>query len=427
MSRRRGLHRNLARRLLIGGLAVAAAIGGLTLFADIERIDDSIVDLAVAEAGRLSPLLPGDLTSLDATGRAAVDATLEGFVAERAQGPGGHFIIAEIYDLAQKTVADGLAKGAETVEKSLDDSKHVFPEAGGTWYSKVLLDGQLYLQVVAPIVNSGKVQIGWFEGVYSVPYPVMLSVAGRGLRTSGLVILSVLAATALLYPLIASLHGDLLARSQALLDANIGTLEVLGNAIAKRDSDTGSHNYRVTLYAVRLAEALGLPASVIQTLIKGAFLHDVGKIAIPDAILLKPGRLDEEEFGVMKTHVAHGLDIVADFGWLSDAAEVVGGHHEKYDGSGYLSGKAGEEIPISARVFAVADVFDALTSQRPYKKPLPLAEALAIMTRERGRHFDPAVLDAFVAIAPDLHAEVCCGDALKAEMRAVVGRYFAFG
>jgi putative nucleotidyltransferase with HDIG domain len=279
---------------------------------------------------------------------------------------------------------------------------------------------------VTPLSADGAL-IGWFEGIYRVAPASLANATHDAIRAVVTVILAVLATTGLLYPIILRLNRGLLARSQALLDANLGTLETLGSAIAKRDSDTGSHNYRVTLYAVRLAESVGLPSARVRALVKGAFLHDIGKLAIPDAILLKPGKLDEAEFTVMKTHVSHGTDVVGRFQWLNDAADVVGHHHEKFDGSGYTSGLAGEDIPINARIFAIADVFDALTSRRPYKEPMSVAKALSVMIEGRGSHFDPALLDVFVAQAEALHAEIApCDEAcLAATLRDVTRGYFA--
>lgn len=155
-----------------------------------------------------------------------------------------------------------------------------------------------------------------------------------------------------------------------LIEANVEMLEVLGSAIAKRDSDTSVHNYRVTLLALAVAEAHGLNRGQLQALVKGSFLHDVGKIAISDTILLKPGRLEPAEFETMKTHVLHGTDIVSRYAWLGDALDIVRHHHERIDGRGYPDGLSGDRIPVSARIFAIADVFDALTSVRPYKKAL---------------------------------------------------------
>jgi len=178
-------------------------------------------------------------------------------------------------------------------------------------------------------------------------------------------------------------------------------LKVLGSAIAKRDSDTNIHNYRVTLYSVRLGELLGISRAAMQGLIKGAFLHDVGKIAISDRILLKPGKSTDEEFAIMKTHVDHGEDIISGYAWLADAADVVRCHHEKFDGSGYPNRIAGKDIPLNARIFAITDVFDAVTSRRSYKEPVILDDALDIIRQARGNHLDPAIVALFLAPPAD--------------------------
>jgi HD-GYP domain-containing protein (c-di-GMP phosphodiesterase class II) len=244
-----------------------------------------------------------------------------------------------------------------------------------------------------------------------------------------LAILIVLATSGLLYPVILHLVRKLTVFSRDLLDANLEALSLLASTIAKRDSDTDVHNFRVTLYSVRLAEALQLPNSVIQTLIKGAFLHDVGKIGIRDTILLKPGGLDAEEFSLMKDHVQHGMDIISSSIWLSDAAQVVGSHHEKFDGSGYPQGTTGETIPLLARIFAIADVFDALTSKRPYKEPLSCEASIAVLQQGRCSHFDPIILDAFMVIAQDLYRTYAGRDdpGLRDELRAVITTYFSSG
>jgi HD-GYP domain-containing protein (c-di-GMP phosphodiesterase class II) len=152
----------------------------------------------------------------------------------------------------------------------------------------------------------------------------------------------------------------------------------------------------------------------------------VGKLGIRDAVLLKPGKLDAAEFGEMKLHVAHGLDIIGRSSWLRDARAVVGHHHEKWDGSGYGGGLRGEAIPRVARIFAVADVFDALASRRPYKEPLPVDEALAILEQGRGTHFDPGVLDLFAPMARELHRRVGGDDpaAARAEVTDLMQRHF---
>jgi HD-GYP domain-containing protein (c-di-GMP phosphodiesterase class II) len=251
----------------------------------------------------------------------------------------------------------------------------------------------------------------------------------QALQTALYIGLIVLATALLLYPVILTLMRHLARYSENLLAANLETLELLGSAIAKRDSDTDAHNYRVTLYSLQLAEAAGLNPERSRALIKGAFLHDVGKIGVRDHVLHKPGKLDAEEFKVMKTHVDHGLDIVGRCAWLADAQDVVGSHHEKFDGSGYPKGTAGESIPVEARIFAIADVFDALASRRPYKEPLTFDETMKILEAGRATHFDPALLDCFNQIAHRLYDEYAGRDdeRLREEVRVAVNRFFTGG
>lgn len=214
--------------------------------------------------------------------------------------------------------------------------------------------------------------------------------------------------------------------SADLLNANIGMLEVLGCAIAKRDSNTSIHNYRVSIYAVALGKALQLPAGELRSLLKGAFLHDIGKIAISDSILLKPAKLDHGEFEIIKSHVQHGNDIINSYAWLADTRDVVVHHHEKFNGTGYPAQLKAEAIPSHARIFAIADVFDALTSQRPYKAPFSLEHALTLMSAEVGQHFDPQIFAVFRETIPELYCSLAQLDehALAGQVRAIMRELF---
>jgi len=169
-----------------------------------------------------------------------------------------------------------------------------------------------------------------------------------------------------------------------------------------------------------------MDAGKIRDLIAGAFLHDVGKIGISDSILLKPAKLTEEEFTVMKTHVTLGVDILTKSNWLQSARDVVEFHHEKFAGTGYMRGLKGEDIPINARIFAIVDVFDALTSKRPYKEPLPFDETMAILRRDSGSHFDPRLIAAFDGIVEPLYREVSGipDEAVEKMLKAIIQRYF---
>ena len=267
---------------------------------------------------------------------------------------------------------------------------------------------------------------GFFEGVYVVDPATLAHLQEDMLRTLVAVLALVLLTTLIFYPLIVALNRDVLRFSREVLRGNLEIVAVLGAAIAKRDSETSAHNYRVTLYAIRLGEALGVDGVAMRGLILGAFLHDVGKIGISDAILLKPGRLDEAEFAAMRRHVALGVDIISATEWLVGAREVVECHHERYDGRGYPSGLAGEAIPLAARIFALADVFDALTSRRPYKEALALDEALAIIARDAGSHFDPMLAQRFAEVVPPLYHELAqaAEEQIVARLRELAMHYF---
>ncbi|MCX8085782.1 MAG: response regulator [Rhodocyclaceae bacterium] len=177
---------------------------------------------------------------------------------------------------------------------------------------------------------------------------------------------------------------------------------LLAKAAEYRDPETGAHILRMAHYSRLIGERLGLAEEELDLLLEAAPMHDIGKVGIPDAILLKPGRLDEREFAIMKRHAEIGWKILASHGsgnrLLAMAAEIAHAHHEKFDGSGYPQGLAGAAIPLAGRIVAVADVFDALTSPRPYKRAWSLEEATAFLREQSGKHFDPACVEAFFAV-----------------------------
>jgi ribonuclease P protein subunit RPR2 len=184
-------------------------------------------------------------------------------------------------------------------------------------------------------------------------------------------------------------------RAQQLTRSYMATVRALSNAVEARDAYTGKHAERVTLFAIEIARELGLPAPDTPEVEFGFLLHDVGKLAIPDSILFKPGPLTTEERAMMSRHTIVGAEIMRDIEFLAEASKVVRSHHERWDGNGYPDRLAGEQIPLNARVFAVADVFDALTTNRPYRVALSFEQARSMIEEESGSHFDPQVVDAF--------------------------------
>lgn len=199
--------------------------------------------------------------------------------------------------------------------------------------------------------------------------------------------------------------------TQTLLAREEEMVFCLSKALEYRDNETNDHTLRVAKYSRMICERLGLPQQESRSIYLASPLHDIGKVAIPDGILLKPGRLDDEERAIIQTHAEIGARILR--GSTSDliklAAQIAECHHERWDGKGYPKGLAGEAIPLSARIVAIADVFDALTTERPYKKALSHERALAILESERARHFDPACLDAFLSA----YAEMQAGDGAR--------------
>ncbi len=184
------------------------------------------------------------------------------------------------------------------------------------------------------------------------------------------------------------------------------TLEALGDALDLKDSETEGHSKRVTAYTIALARAMGIAPAEIRIIARGAFLHDIGKMAIPDEILRKPGKLTPEEQEIMRDHCSRGYNILRKIPFLREAAAIVYTHQEHFDGSGYPSGLKGTEIPIGARIFAVADTLDAITSDRPYRGARSFDAARAEILRCSGTQFDPSVVEVFLKIPDDLWNEL---------------------
>ena len=195
-----------------------------------------------------------------------------------------------------------------------------------------------------------------------------------------------------------------LVRMDELRETRLQIVQRLGRAAEYKDNETGLHVIRMSHFSQLLALAAGCSPAWAEDLLNAAPMHDVGKIGIPDAVLRKPGPLDADEWDTMRRHPEIGAEIIGEHpsGVLQLAREIALAHHEKWDGSGYPRGLAGEAIPLSARIVAIADVFDALTTRRPYKEPWPVQDALDHIAAQAGKHFDPALVALFAPLLPQL-------------------------
>jgi HD-GYP domain-containing protein (c-di-GMP phosphodiesterase class II) len=425
-------HRKLALRVAAAGILLALCFGGLAWYRQRTNVIDRILERVVAGTRLFNQQIGYLTTRPEWPEPDAVQGELDRYLRESPRDlteREGRFIYIAIFDRKAGRIAfrvDESYPDLDALRTHREALMEAMQSAHTDLYRIFRLDGIPYVLTATPLLGADQHTIAYVQTIFAVSEKALKEAYGTIQRTVFSVIGIVLLTTLLLYPSIVTLTRRLSKLTRNLLDANLETLKVLGSAIAKRDSDTDAHNYRVTLYAVRTAEILSLDPQTIQSLIKGAFLHDVGKIGVRDNILLKPGKLDDQEFALMKQHVPHGLDIVKRSRWLKDAIDVVGGHHEKFAGNGYDQGLLGEEIPITARIFAVADVFDALTSKRPYKEPFSYRETMDILEEGRRTHFDPRVLDAFASVARQLYDELAGREdqALKEGLDVVIKRYF---
>lgn len=236
---------------------------------------------------------------------------------------------------------------------------------------------------------------------------------------------AVLLCALLMYPGLIFFHNRLIKSSSELNVANNFLLKQLGTALAKSDVGVAEHSSRALIYGIRLAERHKLSRTQIRRLVQGIFLHDLGMLELNVSLVQKQGPLDKKELSLMKDHVKNGVAQLKRYRWLRDGLEVVRSHHEKYDGSGYPAGLSHDKIPLEARIFAIVDAFDALTSQRPYRQAQDLERALTALEQDSGSHFDPVLLAPFIEMAPQLYGIVSKleGKALEKEVRGVLKKY----
>ena len=426
----------LATRLAIVGFIISIVLGLIVILIERNKVGEVVLDRALQATVHFNAQASYLLDKPGLPDHQGIQRVLDAFVSRGVKlrnsryGRVGYSVFVRILDLDRSEVAkyiDSNYADIEAVETHMDSSELRIPRDDEDLYEIIRIHGDPYIKFGMPLTNSSGDVVAHVEGAFAVSSEAIADVRRRAIRVALTVIAIVMLTTALIYPIVIKLMSRLTRLSLKLLDSQLETLKVLGGAIATRDNDTDAHNYRVTIFSVRLAEAAGLDHKNIRTLIKGAFLHDVGKIGITDNILLKPGNLTDSEIRIMKSHVTQGLNIIERSEWLKDAAEVVGCHHEKVDGNGYLKGLSGGEIPVTARIFSIADVFDALSSRRPYKEPFSFEETMKIIEEKRGSHFDPTLVDIFTDIAKSLFDGFAGrdGNELKDEVDTIIQKYFS--
>ncbi len=428
---RSSVRRSIALRVGMTAILLGAVFAGITAVTERQRMEEGVVALARATAAHWNVTVRGQLDRFGLLKLGALQDSLDAFMAGNGEQvlEQGRFVYARVHDadgLELAQLEDTSFINLEKIRQAVDAADFRPPESDDHFVVRTRLGSRSYVALQIALTNKHGEIRAWFDGIFALSATEQARLQANIWRAVLHVFTGILVTGLILYPVVSQLLGRLSGLTDRLLDANLETIQVLGGAIAKRDCDTDTHNYRVTVYSIRLAEVVGLDDAQIQALIKGALLHDVGKLGIRDNVLLKPERLDEAEFEIMKTHVQHGLDITGRADWLAEAQDVVGAHHEKYDGSGYPGGLARDAIPLNARIFAIADVFDALTSWRPYKEPISFDDTMEILEKGRGEHFDPRLLDLFTEIAREVYDQFggLKSDDARGELGRIIQRYF---
>ena len=413
------IHSSIIKRLILAWLILSTIIGAVVYYFEHAQIDQVALDIAIKHSNTFTPEQINGIRTMSPDTILELQKKVDELTRRQ-------FVAIDIYDIQGTHLAAAFNYDTFALQSEIEERHHQFPLDKDLHYEKFVSDNISLIQILLPLTLPDGSTAGYFEGVYLVDDNTINLINERIYYVLSLVFLVSLAMTILLYPIIIKLNAELLSYSNDLLRTNIELLEVLGSVISSRDSTTNSHNYRVTLYAVRLGERLGLDHTQLQQLIVGSFLHDVGKIGVDDAILNKKGPLTPEEVLKMQEHVTIGLEIVSKSKWLRGAQDVVAYHHEKFDGSGYSNYLKGEEIPLNARVFAIADVFDALTSERPYKHAYSFVESINYLNGEKGKHFDPRIVDAFTSVAKRAYKELNTSDdqTLAKTLADTIQKYF---
>jgi putative nucleotidyltransferase with HDIG domain len=285
-------------------------------------------------------------------------------------------------------VGQGYA-GRAALERHIIAVPNLQESPGGFSEAPLLAEENFIGYYAVPLIAKGQV-----KGVLEVFQRLVVDV-----ETEWLGFLEILAGQAAIAIDNATLFDDLQRSNVELILAYDTTLEGWSHALDLRDKETEGHTLRVTEIALQLAQAMGFSPEEMVHIRRGALLHDIGKMGVPDTILLKPGPLTDEEWVIMRRHPVHAFELLSPITFLRPALDIPHYHHEKWDGSGYPSGLKGEQIPLTARLFAVVDVWDALRSDRPYRKGWPVEQVREQIAKDSGTHFDPHVVEIFLKLA----------------------------
>lgn len=386
------------RELFVDQAVEGARITATAIVLDhLEGEDLSTGSLTPAARGRLDEMFEEDFTG-------------SGIFAIKLWNPQGTLVYVAGEGTDPGQVGDNFA-GHESLEAALDGqvTAEVEPASDEENEGQQLSGG--IIEVYAPIASQpGGEPIGVFE-VYRAYAPVAASINQLIITVWAIILLGSIPAYFLQLSLVRKTARELTEARGEVAEVNdrlsssleelemhsLGTLQALVAAVDAKDSYTARHSIAVTDYAVAIAKRLGLDEGLVRDVERAGLLHDVGKIGTPESILLKPARLDDDEFKIMSEHSEMGGHIIEAVPFLSPLMPIIRHHHERWDGSGYPDGLAGERIPLLSRVLAVADAFDAMTSERPYRTPVPLDEAKTELFRCTGSQFDSHCVSALVA------------------------------
>lgn len=415
------IHLRFIGRITAIFLLSATIISAGTLFLEYKKLESGLLRAAVQESGALatqfdvyySPDDPEDIASFQMHVATGLERT--------------SFIQANLFNATRDPLFSITREGGDAISDRFMQKRGSADFTDNPEGHILYANKRMYLRATIPISQAGSdTVIGYIKSIYKVSISEMKIIIHRVLSTLLVGLGGVLLCSILMYPGMIFMNNRLISNAAELNRANGFLIRTLGAALARVDTGDVRHNHRVLIYAVRLAEKQGMSRAQIRALIMGSFLHDIGMLSIDRTILQKPTELAEDEVKLLRQHPGLGTTWMKKIHWLRPARNVVKSHHEKYDGSGYPAGLAHDKIPFQARIFAIVDAFDGLTSDRFYRKRMEVSEAVGVMEQGSGMHFDPVILSTFVEIAPALHSVVATLEVkqLDRELDKVLKKYF---